>query len=249
MIERIPMDYSARLVRSSSAATGTLFVEFEVVTPGFSFQPGQASLFSFPPEFPLGDKSRIFSLCSAPSEIPRLSIATRLTPGSAFKEALSKIQPGQPFLVEEATGEFLLPGGETPGTLVFLAGGIGITPFRSMIRELRHRKDSRFRILLMTVNRTGDETPFLSECQEWMRAGRLTWIPVLTREDLPPGVSRQERIEEGLSRVLKEAGENSLLYLAGPPGMVDTFHQTLLGQFLVEEPRIKSDMFFGYLSR
>ena len=243
------MDYSARLVRSSFTATGTLFVEFEVVTPGFSFQAGQASLFSFSPDFPLVDKSRIFSLCSAPSEIPSLSIATRLTPGSAFKEALSKTQPGQTFLVEEATGEFLLPAGETPGSLVFLAGGIGITPFRSMIRELRHRKDSRFRILLLTVNRTGDETPFLPECQEWVKEGTLTWVPVLTREGLSPGSSRQERIEEGLARVLEEAGENSLLYLAGPPGMVDTFHQTLLSQFLIEEPRIKSDMFFGYLSR
>lgn len=103
------MDYSARLLRSFPVSTGTLCVEFELLTPGFSFRAGQASLFSFPPEFPLADKSRIFSLCSAPSELPTVSIATRLTSGSLFKEALAKSRPGQMFLIGEATGEFVIP--------------------------------------------------------------------------------------------------------------------------------------------
>jgi hypothetical protein len=82
-----------------------------------------------------------------------------------------------------------------------------------------------------------------------VREGGVAWVPVLTKEGLPVGGSRQERINEGLSRILEMAGEDSLLYLSGPPAMVDAFHQTLLGQFLVEESRIRSEMFYGYLSR
>lgn len=81
-----------------------------------------------------------------------------------------------------------------------------------------------------------------------MKERTALWIPVLTQEGLPPAGSRQERIEEGLSRILDMAGVESLLYLSGPPAMVDAFHQILLGQFLVEEPRIKSEMFYGYLA-
>ncbi len=243
------MEFSARLLRTVPVAAGTLWAEFEISDSAFTFEAGQASLFSFPPDHPLDDRSRTFSLCSAPEELPTVSIATRLTPGSPFKKALKGARPGQTFLIEEASGDFILPRGEGPKNLVFLAGGIGITPFRSMVRSLKKRKESPFRIFLMTVNRTVDETPFLSECQEWVREEVVAWVPVLTKEGLPVGGSRQERINEGLSRILEMAGEDSLLYLSGPPAMVDAFHQTLLGQFLVEESRIRSEMFYGYLSR
>ena len=243
------MEFSARLLRTLPVAAGTLLAEFEIPDASFTFEAGQASLFSFPPDSPLADRSRTFSLCSAPEELPSVSIATRLTPGSAFKEALSGARPGQNFLIEEASGDFILPREEGPKNVIFLAGGIGITPFRSMVRSLKIRKSSPFKIFLMTVNRTADETPFLQECQEWEREGRLAWIPVLTKEGLPPGGSRQEQIDEGLERILEMAGEDSFLYLSGPPAMVDAFHQTLLGQFLVEESRIRSEMFYGYLSR
>ncbi len=243
------MEYSARLLRTAPIAAGTLRADMEIADPAFTFEAGQSSLFSFPADFPLADRSRIFSFCSAPGELPSVSIATRLTPGSDFKEALSKAPPGQIFLIGEPSGDFVLPRGKGPKNVVLLAGGIGITPFRSMIRSLRNQKESPFRIFLMTVNRTGEETPFLTECQEWERDGSVEWLPVRTKEGIPPGGSRQERIYEGLARILERAGEGSLLYLAGPPAMVDAFHQSLLGQFLVEEVRIKSEMFYGYLSR
>ncbi len=241
------MEYRARLLKSTLVATGTLSFDLEIETKGFSFKPGQATTLSFAPEDPLTDNSRIFSMCTAPAELPFVSFATRLTPGSAFKQALTTAQPGRSFILGDPFGDFTLPEEGDMRTLVFLAGGIGITPFRSMIRHLHRSKDSSPKIVLMTVNRTREETPFFFEYAEWMKSGRVFWVPVLTQNGNPSPESRQEKIGETMLRIQEKTGESAQYYLAGPPAMVDNFHQMLLGQFLVSETQILEDMFFGYL--
>jgi len=252
-MDELHPSFSARLIRSTFVASRTLQVELEALAATFSFKPGQAIVLTLPENGDGSDRTRIFSLCSAPFELPRIAVATRLTPGSAFKAHLEKLRPGEELLIEDPFGDFVLP--EPIGTsppFVFLAGGIGITPFRSMIREHLHRKSS-VRIFLLTVNRTEEETPFLSECREWAASGSLSWVPVLTQSTLTPGGNpaslspgRQERINAAIGQVIESAGPSSLFYVAGPPAMVDSLEQTLLGQFLIPSSQIRTDLFFGY---
>ena len=107
--------FNALLARASLIASRTLFLEFDLQGSGLSFQPGQATTLTFKNTESTGDLTRTFSLCSAPYEIPRIGIATRLT-GSVFKERLERSRPGQEFtLTPPLRG--LYPSGSVEGAL------------------------------------------------------------------------------------------------------------------------------------
>ena len=249
--------FNALLARASLIASRTLFLEFDLQGSGLSFQPGQATTLTFKNTESTGDLTRTFSLCSAPYEIPRIGIATRLT-GSVFKERLERSRPGQEFTLTPPFGDFIPPArSRGHSSWVFMAGGIGITPFRSLIREHLHKKDPGT-FFLMTVNRSEEDTPFLPECRQWALAPGISWYPVLSQEKdrsdasaLPEkggqdSQNRQERIAATIEQILEKAGMNPLFFIAGPPGMVDSLEQTLLGQFLISSEQIRTDLFFGY---
>jgi ferredoxin-NADP reductase len=249
--------FTARLARASMIASRTLFLEFDLPGAGMSFLPGQATTLTFKNTESTEDISRIFSLCSAPYELPRIGIATRLT-GSVFKEHLERSRPGQEFTLIPPFGDFIPPDSlRGPSSCVFMAGGIGITPFRSLIREHLHKKDPGT-FFLMTVNRSEADTPFLPDCRQWALAPGISWYPVVSQENDGSGSSslpengaqdprnRQERIAAAIEQILEKAGVNPLFFIAGPPGMVDSLKQTLLGQFLVSSEQIRTDLFFGY---
>jgi ferredoxin-NADP reductase len=108
------------------------------------YAPGQFVELSLPHAYAdsRGTK-RWFSLSSAPSD-PLLSITTKFADhdGSTFKRNLRKLEPGSMVTISEAMGDFVLPIGlSTP--LIFVAGGIGITPIRSMLRSLAAHKEAR----------------------------------------------------------------------------------------------------------
>lgn len=236
--------FTATLRGSRFVAERTLYAELELSDPAFSFRPGQAIFLSFPDNQSFSDRARTFSICSAPWELPVLAIATRLTEGSIFKRDLENSLPGQLFSVDGPEGDFLLPDPPDPAIpLVLLAGGIGITPFRSMIRERLHRGD-RGGVFLMTVNRTLEDTPFSSECGEWNKTG-ISWFPVLTKGKGDP-MGREERIHGAIAQILERSGNDPLFYIAGPPAMVESLKETLLGQFLLPADRIRTDLFYGY---
>ncbi|HUX21389.1 MAG TPA: oxidoreductase, partial [Spirochaetia bacterium] len=121
---------------------------------------------------------RYFSIASSPTE-EKLMIAARFYEGSsAYKRELSKLEPGKRVVAAELSGDFVLP--QDPAIpLVFIAGGIGITPFRSMIKYLVDKGEER-KITLVYSNYTADEIVFKDVIEEAQKKIGLKTVYTLT---------------------------------------------------------------------
>ncbi|HMF02397.1 MAG TPA: FAD-dependent oxidoreductase, partial [Terriglobia bacterium] len=135
--EEIPVSaYASRLLNRVEVAEGTMAFHFEKPT-GFDFKPGQSADLTLlnPPETDAEGNVRTFSIASAPFE-DQLMFATRMR-DTAFKRSLKKVPLGTVVKMDSAMGSFTLhKNSAKPG--VFLAGGIGITPFSSIVRQADH---------------------------------------------------------------------------------------------------------------
>lgn len=222
---------------SEQIAEGTFAYYFER-PEGFQFVAGQFIEMSLVESSP-ADPFRSFSIASAPSE-SHVMIATRLR-DSAFKQALRSMKPGLDLPIEGPYGRFTLR--ENDGlSKVLIAGGIGVTPFRSMIVEAS-RRGMRSPILLVHANRDLAGIPFAHEM------GRLSdtnpefrFVPTLTRP------SESWSGETGyvdiamLSRYVDI--ENAEFYVSGPPAMVQSAIEML--SIATTKDRIFSEAFEGY---
>ncbi|MGC8529434.1 MAG: FAD-dependent oxidoreductase [Leptospirillia bacterium] len=241
-------DLPIRLIHKETVAQKTLAATFELPSLPYSFEPGQAAVLSLSEGNAPGE-GRTLSFASAPSELPQVTFATRIASGSSFKEALSQALPGDEFFLSSPFGEFLLPTGEEASfPLIFLAGGIGLTPFRSMLREFGRALAERAPLppVLLTLNRTAEETPYHEECRQWNGSGIIRWVPVETRSPQSGGSSRDELVRQALEEILKQTGTEARLYLAGPPAMVDSLSEVLTASFGFPRERLTLDLFFGY---
>ena len=98
---------------------------------------------------------RYFTIASAPTE-ETVRLGVKFAPdGSAFKRGLARLQAGDQIVASQLAGSFTLPRHRSR-KLVFIAGGICITPFRSMLAELLDRRDARQIIILYGNNRSDD---------------------------------------------------------------------------------------------
>ncbi len=124
----------ARLVACDRIAEATAEFTFEVQAP-FTFEAGQTCELTLPsPRYEDAEgSSRTFSIASSPSDAPRVTFATRLT-GTAFKRSLLEAAIGLEIDLDGPFGSFGLHKNAAKPA-VFLAGGIGITPFRSIIKD------------------------------------------------------------------------------------------------------------------
>ena len=214
--------------------------------PGFSFKAGQymdLTLVS-PPENDDEGRTRSFSICSAPSD-PMLSFTTRLR-DSAFKRVLMKLPVGSEIQAEGPHGDFTLHRKlERPAVL--LAGGIGITPFRSMIREALHRGNGR-KIVLFYSNRRPEDAPFLDEFKSTAEQHpSFRFVPTMSRPESSkvPWKGRTGQIELSLLREQLQDIENPMYYIAGPPGMVAALRDLLAGGG-IQDDDIRTEEFSGY---
>ena len=183
---------------------------------------------------------RTFSIASAPDD-PDLVIATRLT-GSAYKSHLASLPIGSTVEIEGPYGDLTLHEDAT-GPAVFLAGGIGITPFLSMIRAAEKRGFSRD-LLLFYSNRTVEDSAFLAELtQTAEKHPRLRLVAAMTdtgawQGELGP-ITR-----DMLARHIDDP-ENAVFYLSGPPAMVGAM-ETMLKEMDIHHHSIRSEFFDGY---
>jgi ferredoxin-NADP reductase len=145
--------------------------------------------------------------------------------------------------VERPKGSFVLPE-DTNQRYVFLAGGIGITVFRSMLRYIAE-EDLPHRVTLIYSNRDRESTPFLDELSE-LDQTRDAFQLVLTMTEDPSWNGETRRIGPELLRDHLSDDLSSYAYLvAGPPAMVDSIVETLHAAAVPEE-RISADRFSGY---
>lgn len=199
----------------------------------FQFNAGQYIQLSIPNLLYTDPKgsSRVFSIASSPEEKDRLRLAFRNT-GSGYKKTLNELEKGNLLDLEGPLGDFTLPQEETKISHVFIAGGIGITPFMSKIRSL-HEPRSSDRLTLLYANRDKNSTAYIKELQDADKKKLFTLRTVF-------GKITGEHID-GLVRTTEEG----LWWVVGPPPMVAEVSQ-MLRQSGVLQKTIRIESFTGY---
>jgi ferredoxin-NADP reductase len=226
-------------------AEGTMAFHFERPA-GFAHQAGQSALFTLldPPQNDSQGPSRPFTIASAPHE-PDLMIATRMR-DTAFKRMLKSAAAGTRLRIEGPAGAMVLHE-EVSRPAVFLAGGIGITPFLSMARDAAERKLPH-RIWLFYSNRRPEDAAFLDELGG-LESDNANFRLVATMAEAEKS-SRPWHGETGfIRREMLEREVRDLLapvyYFAGPPGMTMAMQSMLEGAGISGDD-MRSEEFYGY---
>ena len=235
----------SRLLGAQEVAAGTMAFRFER-PPGFGFRAGQNVLVTLlePPELDAQGPSRTFTLASAPHE-PELLIATRMR-DTAFKRVLRKAAPGMPVEIDGPNGAMVLHE-DAARPAVFLAGGIGITPFLAMARDAAQRRLPH-RLLLFYGNRRPEDAAFLEELAELEKANpRYRLIAAMSEAEKSARPWSGERGFIDRAMLARYAGnlERPVYYFAGPPAMAMAMQQMLSGAG-VSEDDMRSEEFYGY---
>jgi ferredoxin-NADP reductase len=237
--------FLCELKSRQEVAEGTMAFHFEKPV-GWIFKPGQYLDMTLldPPETDSEGNIRSFSIASSPYE-ETLTVATRMR-DTAFKRVLKTMPFETQVKIEGPLGSFTLHS-NTSRPAVFLAGGIGITPFRSMVVNAG-RKGLANRIVLFYSNRRPEDSAFLQELQQiGSENANYRIIGVMT------GMEKSKRPWNGetgfidkamLARSIPDMAA-AIYYIAGPPAMVTAMKQILAGAG-VNEDDIRSEDFAGY---
>jgi ferredoxin-NADP reductase len=226
-------------------ASGTMAFHFEK-PDGFTFKAGQFADFTLtdPSETDAEGNTRGFSIASAPYE-PDLMVATRMR-DTAFKRVLKTIPLGTELTLDAPYGSLTLHS-DASIPAVFLSGGIGITPVRSIILQAAHDRLAH-KIVLIDSNRRPEDTAFLDDLLQAEQANpNFTFTGTMTNMD----DSRQSWTgATGLvtrALLLKAVGDLSLpiFYITGPQAMVSAMRQ-ILDDAGVADHRIRTEEFTGY---
>ena len=237
--------YGSKLLSRVAAAEGTMAFHFEK-PPQFDFKAGQAAdlTLSNAPETDAEGNTRTFSIASPPFE-NQLIFVTRMR-DTAFKRSLMKIPLGTEVKIDSPTGSFTLHKNSAKPA-VFLAGGIGITPFLSMARQADH-DGLPHKLHLFWSNRRPEDAPFLSTLQRLEKDNpkfqlicTMTEMPQSKREwKGEAGFINQEMLARHLTKL-----QGPIYYVAGPPAMVAGIRQMLVVAD-IDEDDIRSEDFAGY---
>jgi ferredoxin-NADP reductase len=237
--------YETELLGNQTTAEGTMAFHF-AKPEGFKFEAGQSMNVSLiePPETDAKGNARTFSIVSAPHET-ELVVATRMR-DTAFKRVLKAMPAGGRVSLRGPAGKFTLDGADTRPA-VFLAGGIGITPFVSMLRHAAHTRLARD-LWLFYSNRRPEDAAFLEELAALpKRNARCRFVGTMVEMDKS---SRPWSGETGfIDRAMLERHLKGLsayvYYVAGPPGLVEAMQKMLIGAGVAQDA-IRTDEFFGY---
>lgn len=200
--------------------------------PGFTWEPGRHGFFSLPGKKLKGRKSRAFSFASIPSE-GKLLVGTRTgKAASSFKAAFLSMNPGEKVQLRGPMGGFLVQ--DTSSPMVFIASGVGITPFRALLKALQ--SDARRPIELVYASRHyylfGEEIDQIAEANDQITVHKTHEV-----------ADTKAKIEQ----LARKYGNQAFYYISGAPAMIQSTMKDLkaLG---VKKDRMISDEFLGYKS-
>lgn len=234
----------ARIKEKRDVAKGTLLVTFDLLGEEVDFTPGQYFFVTLPDVGYQDDKGlrRHITVVTSPNDKGVLGFATRMRE-SAFKRSLGELPVGTDVEVEPPKGSFGLP--EDPSRpLVFVAGGIGITVFRSMLRYIRE-EGLPYRVTLVFSNRDRESTAFLDELQE-LEQEISNFRLILTMTQDPGWAGETRKIDSRFFRdyLGEDVNENTFL-VAGPPTMVEGV-QEALEEAGVDTENVIAERYSGY---
>jgi ferredoxin-NADP reductase len=237
--------HTSKLIRRQEIAEGTIAFHFEKPT-GFKFNAGQFADVTLvdSPETDAEGNTRTFSIASPPFE-NELVFTTRMR-DTAFKRTLKKVPLTTEVKIGSAAGSFTLHKNPAkPG--VFLAGGIGITPFLSIVQQAHHDRLPH-KLYLFYSNRRPEDAPFLDTLQNMEKTNpNFHLICTMTEMSKSQREWKGEIVpidQEMLSRHLATL-QGPIYYSAGPPAMVAGMKETLVSAG-VDEDDIRTEDFAGY---
>jgi len=240
------IDYQTTLLGRTEVAEGTMAFQFEKPN-NFVFKAGQyidLTLSGSQEQFgPSNGLTHTFSIANSPSE-DDLVVATRMR-DSVFKQAISTLPIGSRARIEGPMGSFSLHN-NTTRQAVFLAGGIGIAPFLSMLTYAAEKK-LQHRIVLFYANRYLEDAAFIDSLWKLERENpRFRFVPTLTRATNNNGWKGKTG-HIGLQMLFAHVGilRGPIYYIAGPPTMVAATRRTLT-EAGVDEDDIRTEDFSGY---
>lgn len=191
---------------------------------------------------------RQFSINNDPSLKNQIIITTRLS-DSGFKKTLNELPVGAEIELGPIAGAFTLPD-DTQKPLVLIAGGIGITPFISMLRHIAKEKLS-YRITLIYSNRNQASTAFLEEISNVkFQMSNFKLILIMTED--PAWAGEKRKVDAKFIKEYFPLGDKptsnvseNLYFVVGPPAMVDAVQRSLFEAGVLPE-NIKIENFTGY---
>ena len=235
--------YTVKLLAKEPVAQGTMAFHLERPA-GFEFRAGQAFEIILPGGPEGEDGSHAFSIVTAPHEA-ELMFATRMR-DSRFKRALGALPLGAELNIDGPFGSLTLHKNPARAA-VLIAGGIGITPFMSMLRSAAEQQ-SQHKLVLLYSNRRPEDTAFLAELRQ-MEKTNPHFRLVATMTDMAQS-SQSWSGETGIidADYVKRATATlpaPIFYLCGPPGMVEAM-RTMLTEAGYDEDDVRSEEFYGY---
>lgn len=237
--------YTVKLKNKMEVAKDTMAFIFEK-PQGFNFKPGQWGDFTIlnPRETDAEGNTRGFSLAS-PSYESDLMFATRMR-NTAFKRCLKELPIGTELKLDGPGGSFMLHNNETVPA-VFLTGGIGITPVRSILMQAANNK-SRHKLYLFYSNETPEAAAFLEELTDLQKKNpNFKFIATMTniKNSSTTWNGESGRIDKNM--LLKYIGDISkpIYYISGPKAMVASM-RSILNEAGVNDDNIRTEEFSGY---
>jgi ferredoxin-NADP reductase len=237
------MSQLLKLIDRKEIAHETMAFWFDISDKNYNFIAGQHTDFTLinPPYTDDEGNTRTFSFASSPNDKERIMIATRMRP-SAFKKSIREIPLGTEVEVDRPMGFFTLHE-DTKRPAVFLAGGIGITPFRSMVAWATEEK-LPYKIYLFYANKTQEDAAFLSDLEKFEKQNpNFKLIAIMTRQNDWPG--EQGHIDGIMLKKYLTDLSAPIYYIAGPDNLVLSTYEVLLGSG-VPKDNIKTEEFTGY---
>ena len=214
-------------------------------TRRFSFAPGQYMEWTLGHDDPdsRGNR-RYFTLASSPTE-NNLRLGVKFYKNSSsYKTAMLSMERGYEIAASQLAGDFVLPQSKRQ-KIVLIAGGIGITPFRSMLKYLLDTRQRR-PIVVFYANKTVDDIVYKDVLDRAEHELAIKTVYTITdTNNIPPAWSGKiRRISPELIKNTVPDFARCLFYISGPRTLVDSF-KTLLAQMKVDGSQIKTDYFAG----
>jgi ferredoxin-NADP reductase len=240
-------EHQMTLVDRQRIARDTMAFWFDANDASFEFRPGQHADFIFAhPD--MGGKiegSRTFSFASSPHDKGPVMIAMRMR-DTDFKSELMTAVIGTKFVVSRPRGSFTLHT-DIARPAVFLAGGIGITPIRSIL-QWAAQKRLPHKLYLFYSNRGWDDAAFMEEFENMTAQNpNFTLIPTITGRRTLAWPFEKGHIDRGMLTRYLRGLKGPVYYIAGPSGMVTAMTE-MLNASGVNENDIKVEEFGDYKS-
>lgn len=245
MIMQTPRDFTLPFLRKEQVAADAFAFYFDRTKENLDFIAGQYIRIMLPIEHPdERGTSRFFSLTTSPLQKEYIRIVTRIGK-SSFKQEFANLIPGTMVRFFGPVGRFTLDE-ENPQVLVFLAGGIGITPFLSIAAYVIEEK-LPFHITLLASFSTTKDLIYYKELIDLTKGSSIKVIYTVTQPE-----ESKTKWEGETGRVSKEMIEkyvpdtkNAVYYIAGPPAMVDAM-VTMVEEMGIMKDAIRKESFTGY---